>query len=160
MHNAPGPIYSILFLFPRVQKTRIIPFSFYATPPRIEARRIKRISGIIGQAQATALRSQPQRAPASEARSPTHANPAAALVREGVRGRSQALDRSLRTPPKCPTRAKEQGCQLAGASSVCGHPRIIRYTSRNNTVETSYHIRSHILRSHFFAQITPHGTVS
>ena len=73
------------------------------------------------------------------AKRPTsHANPAAALVREGVRGRSQALDRSLRTPPKCPTRAKEQGCQLAGASSVCGHPGIIRYSSRNNTVETSY----------------------
>ena len=76
----------------------------------------------------------------STAKRPTsHANPAAALVREGVRGRSQALDRSLRTPPKCPTRAKEQGCQLAGASSVCGHPGIIRYSSRNNTVETSYY---------------------
>ena len=32
---------------------------------------------------------------------------AAALVRDAVRGRSQALDRSLRTPPKRPTRAKE-----------------------------------------------------
>ena len=78
----------------------------------------------------------PRCAPAK--RPTSHANPAAALVREGVRGRSQALDRSLRTPPKCPTRAKEQGCQLAGASSVCGHPGIIRYSSRNNTVETSY----------------------
>ena len=26
-----------------------------------------------------------------------------------------------------------------GASSVCGHPGIIRYSSRNNTVETSYY---------------------
>ena len=82
---------------------------------------------------------RPAAARCAPAKRPTsHANPAAALVREGVRGRSQALDRSLRTPPKCPTRAKEQGCQLAGASSVCGHPGIIRYSSRNNTVETSY----------------------
>ena len=51
LRNISCPIYSILFLFPRVRKTRIIPFLFYATPPRIEARRIKRISGIIGHGQ-------------------------------------------------------------------------------------------------------------
>ena len=51
LRNISCPIYSILFLFPRARKTRIIPFLFYATPPRIEARRIKRISGIIGHGQ-------------------------------------------------------------------------------------------------------------
>ena len=44
-------MFSILFLFPRVRKTRIIPFSFYATPPRIEARRIEKNSGIMGSSQ-------------------------------------------------------------------------------------------------------------
>ena len=53
----------------------------------------------------------------------THANPTPALVRDAVRGRSQALDRSLRTPPKRPTRAKEQRRQLAGASWICDHTR-------------------------------------
>ena len=54
LRNISCPIYSILFLFPRARKTRIIPFLFYATPPRIEARRIKRISGIIGHGQTSA----------------------------------------------------------------------------------------------------------
>ena len=51
LRNISCPIYSILFLFPRARKTRIIPFLFYATPPRIEARRIERISGILGHGQ-------------------------------------------------------------------------------------------------------------
>ena len=53
LRNISCPIYSILFLFPRARKTRIIPFLFYATPPRIEARRIERISGILGHGQVT-----------------------------------------------------------------------------------------------------------